>query len=677
MATRQTTFGEHLRRLAQATDSEATDGQLLEQFHSTRNEAAFASLVRRHGPMVWSVCRRMLLNEADAEDAFQATFLVLVRKSGSVIPRERVGNWLYGVACLTARKTRSVACRRNATERQVETMPQPAATDRESSLESAERQTILYEELEQLPDRFRAAIVLCDLQGVSRREAAQRLAIGEGTLSSRLARGRSKLAQHLKKRNIVLTSGAIALALPTLGTTAAPALVQNATVRTGLCYSLGKSTDSSVSGRIVELSEGVLKTMWLKKLKLLVLIALLVSATLFGAGISLFQASAQTKNRKDTMPDKPNNAVVGQPKVNDQDRIQGTWRLVSASENGNEIGKEEFSGSTLVITKAKLIFNVFNDGKFQEKKEWTYKLDPGKTPRHLNITSRMGAAKAIYKIEGNTLKIVMDEDGNRGRPTAFQSVPNSANDLYMTFERVPKKNPKAMPPKAVDLSKIDRSIAKEPVYRSAYQEYCLLAINAEGNALIWVVRDGADMYVDLNGNGDLTEDGEKFVGVYNADAKGSRKLNLYIYPSKKVFGTTIRQIQVYSPFGRIGWHLEAQFNVAKHSEYSTRPIQPSRSTRHAPVVHLNGPISVVPHLAHELESELRLMTSIKYTRGQAYPLMLLVGNMGVGRGAQVHCESRELEKRLKNTVVEGRLRYTDKNGKTKVTTLHFHFRERG
>ena len=564
MSTRQASLGEHLRRLAQVTDSELTDGQLLEQFHTTRNEDAFASLVRRHGPMVWSVCRRMLLNETDAEDAFQATFLVLVRKSGSVVPRERVGNWLYGVACLTAKKARTVAGRRNATERQVETMPQPEATGQELTIESLERQAILYEELERLPDRHRAAIVLCDLQGVSRREAARQLAIDEGTLSSRLARGRSKLVQQLKKRSIALTSGAIALALPSLCTTAAPTLVQNAALRIGLLHSLRKLSDGSVSNRTVELSEGVLKTMWLNKLKALVPLTCLVIAAVLGMSLMIYHASAQTTDRKVVVSEASNKPVVELPKkANDQD------------------------------------------------------------------------------------------------------------------ERVPKKNPKAMPIVAVNLSKIDRSIGKEPEYRSAHQEYCILAMNAEATGVIWLVRDGADMYVDLNGNGDLTEDGEKFVGVYNADAKGFRKLSLFIYPNKKIFGSTIRQIHLQSPYGQIGWNLEAQFNVAKHSEYSTRPIQPSRSARHAPVVQLNGPISVVPHLAHELESELRLMTSIKYTRGQTYPLMLLVGNMGVGKGAQVHCESRELENRLKNTVVEGRLRYTDKYGMEKVTTHRFPFRDRG
>src|SRR5947209_3297548 len=116
---------QHLRRAG------LTDGQLLEDFISRRDGAALADLVRRHAPMVWGVCRRVLANHHDAEDAFQVTFLVLVRRAASIVPREMVANWLYGVAHQTARKARATAARRKARERQVTEMPEPAAADQE------------------------------------------------------------------------------------------------------------------------------------------------------------------------------------------------------------------------------------------------------------------------------------------------------------------------------------------------------------------------------------------------------------------------------------------------------------------------------------------------------------------------------------------------------------------
>ena len=152
-----------------------TDGDLLECFITRRDETAFAALVQRHGPMVLGVCRRVLGNEADAEDAFQATFLVLVRKVASITPRGMVGNWLYGVANTTALKARAMRTKRLAKEREAAARPKP-----ESAAETWERlSALLDQELKALPQKCRAAIVLCDLEGKSIKEAA-RLPAGDG-----------------------------------------------------------------------------------------------------------------------------------------------------------------------------------------------------------------------------------------------------------------------------------------------------------------------------------------------------------------------------------------------------------------------------------------------------------------------------------------------------------------
>src|SRR5262245_1970832 len=174
----------HLRRAAlMRSHEELSDGQLLEGFVTRRDGAAFETLVRRHGPMVLGVCRRLIGNEQDAEDAFQATFLVLSRKAASVLPREAVGNWLWGVAYRTARRAKALASRRWANEKQVKTMPQPPveATDTMQDLEP-----ILDEELGRLPDKYRLPLVLCDLEGRSRKEVAKHLKLREGTLSGQL-----------------------------------------------------------------------------------------------------------------------------------------------------------------------------------------------------------------------------------------------------------------------------------------------------------------------------------------------------------------------------------------------------------------------------------------------------------------------------------------------------------
>jgi RNA polymerase sigma-70 factor (ECF subfamily) len=140
--------------------ADLTDGELLERFIARRDEAAFETLVRRHGPMVLGVCRRVLQNDADAEDAFQATFLVLVRKATSVVPRALVGNWLYGVAHNTALKAKSMNRKRRLKEREAAAC-RPETPDEAS----AQLQAVLDEELRHLPDKYRVAILLCELEG--------------------------------------------------------------------------------------------------------------------------------------------------------------------------------------------------------------------------------------------------------------------------------------------------------------------------------------------------------------------------------------------------------------------------------------------------------------------------------------------------------------------------------
>src|SRR5262249_21387597 len=150
---------------------------------SRREVAALAILVQRHGPMVWGVCRRILRNHHDAEDAFQATFLVLMCKAAAIAVRELVGNWLYRVAYQTALTARATAAKRKEGERLVKEMPEAeSAQDPWQDL-----QPLLDRELSQLPDKYRCLIVLCDLQGKTRKAVAEQLGCPEGTVAGRLA----------------------------------------------------------------------------------------------------------------------------------------------------------------------------------------------------------------------------------------------------------------------------------------------------------------------------------------------------------------------------------------------------------------------------------------------------------------------------------------------------------
>ena len=196
-----------LRRAALLRDGGGmTDGQLLECFVERRDEAAFEALVRRHGPMVLGVCRRVLRHPQDAEDAFQAAFLVLVRRAASIGQRELLGNWLYGVAYRTALDARAAAARRRVLERQVSPMPEPQATDAADA--GRELRPLLDQELSRLPEKYRVPVVLCDLEGRTRRDVARQLGIPAGTLSGRLTAARQMLARRLARRGGLALSAA-------------------------------------------------------------------------------------------------------------------------------------------------------------------------------------------------------------------------------------------------------------------------------------------------------------------------------------------------------------------------------------------------------------------------------------------------------------------------------------
>ena len=174
-----------------------SDGQLLERFAANQDPGAFALLIERHGPMVLGVCRRVLNHEQEAEDAFQATFLVLVRRAGSLERPELLGNWLYGVAYRTAHKARARLARRRHHERRVQPMP-PVEPD--DPLVWQELRGVLDTELRELPSKYRVPLVLCYLEGMTNEEAAHRLGWPTGSMSYRLARGRQLLRDRLRQR---------------------------------------------------------------------------------------------------------------------------------------------------------------------------------------------------------------------------------------------------------------------------------------------------------------------------------------------------------------------------------------------------------------------------------------------------------------------------------------------
>jgi RNA polymerase sigma factor (sigma-70 family) len=308
----------HLREtVLRQNGAEPTDGELLEQYVARRDEASFEALVHRHGPMVLGVCRRVLHNEADSEDAFQATFLVFVRKAASIRSRNTVSNWLYGVAHNTALKAKAMNRKRRAKEREAGNVPktEPAETVRR------EAEALLDAELSRLPDKYRAALVLCELEGKTIKEAALRLRLPQGTLASRLARGRALLGKRMKEHGLILSGGVLTAALSQgMATASVPPQLVLTTVRAAKLFA-GERAVGVVSASVAALTDGVLKAMLMKKLKTAA--ALVLAVVLLGVGGAAYrmltaEASEGTKEvvAAAPAPVPPRNDGKGDEKIN-------------------------------------------------------------------------------------------------------------------------------------------------------------------------------------------------------------------------------------------------------------------------------------------------------------------------------------------------------------------------
>jgi RNA polymerase sigma factor (sigma-70 family) len=274
---------QHIRRLAGACPAgQPPDAQLLERFTARRDEAAFAALVRRHGPMVLNVCRSILRHEQDAEDAFQATFLVLARKAGAIRQPEAVAGWLYEVAHRAAVKAQADAARRRTLERRA-TPVAPADPTLDMTLRDLRR--VLHEELRRLPEKYRLPLVLCYLEGRSREDAAGQLGWSKGTLCGRLDRGREHLRRRLAARGVALSALLCAAAV-------APRAAAEALVDSVVPCAVNGAAAGALSARAAALAEGVTRAMGIGKLKVITALLLAAGLVLTGAGVLAHQARA-------------------------------------------------------------------------------------------------------------------------------------------------------------------------------------------------------------------------------------------------------------------------------------------------------------------------------------------------------------------------------------------------
>jgi RNA polymerase sigma factor (sigma-70 family) len=287
----------YIRRMAEPSPAgRVSDAALLARFVSRHDEEAFFQLLERHGPMVMGVCRRMLHDIHDAEDVFQATFLVLVRKAWSIANPDHLAQWLYGVACRTALRARSLTAKRRFHEKQ---SADTAILEMKESEIGYDFRPILDEEIQRLPHRYQAPVVLCYFCGKTKEEAAQLLGLPVGTVSSRLARAREKLRVRLTRRGVTLSASLLAIAL-TSEALAAPvsATLTNATANAAMAIAAGQLLAAGVvSVKVASLTKGMIKAMFLFKLKIAAIgiVAALVVGS--GAGMVCYRTVAAQEQR--------------------------------------------------------------------------------------------------------------------------------------------------------------------------------------------------------------------------------------------------------------------------------------------------------------------------------------------------------------------------------------------
>jgi RNA polymerase sigma factor (sigma-70 family) len=274
-------------------DAGLTDGQLLARFADNHDEGAFSVLVRRHGPLVLGVCRRVLGDAHAADDAFQATFLLLARKAGSLASPERLASWLHGVACRVATRARVQESKRRTRERMV---PIPGPTLSDDGLVRRELRAILDEEVNRLPARQREAVVLCYLEGQTNAQAAVLLGCPRGSVATLLARARQRLRQRLTHRGLALLTALAGTWLTQQADAAiVPPSLTSLTIEAATrCAAHGWQAAGLASGQAVALAKGVVRAMFFKKLKVAIAF-LLVAVVLAGAGAGLTGRRAEAQ----------------------------------------------------------------------------------------------------------------------------------------------------------------------------------------------------------------------------------------------------------------------------------------------------------------------------------------------------------------------------------------------
>jgi RNA polymerase sigma-70 factor (ECF subfamily) len=491
-----------LRGLTAAGGGDApTDRELLTRFAGRHDEGAFAALVARHGPMVLGVCRRVLADRHAAEDAFQATFLVLARRAGSVRRPERLGSWLHGVALRAASRARVEAAKRRAREACASARPSP---DPLAEITARELVGVFDRELCRLPDACRVAFVACHLEDRTRDEAAAELGWSVATLRRRLERGRALLRARLARRGL-----APALSLfPAVFAPAAPARLAESTVSVAIGFAAGLPPSSPAPvAAPTALAEGVLRTM-LPTTKLQLASVLLVAAGLVGAGVGMPPLAGSVCGPapagEPTTPVAPVRSTPAganpsggggsdqiSPKT-DLEKLQGTWELAETRYDGKPVVGHPglIPHSKLTIDGHAFTMDLTDGGSGHLHSK--FELDATTDPRRITFDWYGGQARGVYTLDGDAFRFCYEPGAKK--PPAAVGAPAGSKNLLLVYKRRPPPGERGNPTPGDPTAPASLRGHAAPVTAAVFSSdgKTLVTADADGMLKVWDVPAGTE-----------------------------------------------------------------------------------------------------------------------------------------------------------------------------------------